>query len=1087
MQKRLVVIVFFLVTVTAQAQLRVRSFNGYHENGGTILFGAVTAQYCAKTTITLENIGSNTISLSTIAVDGDDFLISGNLPEFLDPAANITVDVLFHPMSDGGKSGLLTIYSNDANHGQFNIHLSGTGAAGSIFCDLYDQSYSRMLTSAQAATVILLSKTILIGNSPAGTVIGDLSLPQATSATEFALVPGVGAENNDQFVIVGKELRTAGPVETIAMRVLTLRVQGVSGGLIQEDVFRVTFIPAPIANSAEECGNVVARFDYLINDLAFNSSGQLFGASSDGKILQSLDDGENWNIINSGVSTSLHDLMFKGTVGYVSTETGILKSDDDGATWFQLYLPSTHYFYDVVPFFIDGLNGFLATDQGEFFHTSNGGRTWDTALLHEGGFKRIWFWNSTSGIAIRSNGRFSKTTNGGITWTYLTDPSGLNIASPSDFWFVNDTDGFLVNGFKLFKTTNKGDTWTKVKDLDLPYERIVFINETTGFIYGQFPFFYRTTDGGTTWEVMDSLVDANLLISTVAFNTESNKLYLSLGYPSPFERAIALSDNLGTDLTIDRQFRGENFYRVEFFNENTGFLFGEYNNYKTADKGARWTKLDWGISVGSAHFFDEMNGWVTNSLSLYKTSDGGQTLEEMFTPDPDLGHRIGNLMVITPQFALAYSLNSVYRTLDGGQTWQFIEENPAHVQDMHFVSETIGYRVALFGHIEKTTNAGTTWNWIYEPDPGSASVFTALYFVNEDLGFKAGNSGVFSKTTDGGLTWTAISTGFHHDTMELYFRDSMNGYSLGTQGSIYETHDGGASWNLFSPAITDQYIFDFQFNGDNIYLSGGDGLIATFTEPPAPPTQPGYISGDEILCHGDLKRYVLADLPGGNYYSWTSTGTFYQIQNAEVAIAFPEVKDYSISVSQVSRCGISLPRTLQIRAVEAAIPEISGPLTIDGNGEGIRYDVSDPLPILYTWHAAPALAVESDNSTAVIDWSSTSTLGTISVISIDPQSGCRAHAKQEVTLDIQVGIEAEADSYISVYPNPGTGVFLIESKSLGTLRAEVHDLMGRVYLENNLAPEGKATLNLQAAPPGVYLLELHDQNNNRMIKRIIKK
>src|SRR5688572_1646923 len=154
MQKRLVVIVFFLVTVTAQAQLRVRSFNGYHENGGTILFGAVTAQYCAKTTITLENIGSNTISLSTITVDGDDFLISGNLPEFLDPAANITVDVLFHPMSEGGKSGLLTIYSNDADHGQFNIHLTGTGAAGAIFCDLYDQSYSRMLTSAQAATVI---------------------------------------------------------------------------------------------------------------------------------------------------------------------------------------------------------------------------------------------------------------------------------------------------------------------------------------------------------------------------------------------------------------------------------------------------------------------------------------------------------------------------------------------------------------------------------------------------------------------------------------------------------------------------------------------------------------------------------------------------------------------------------------------------------------------------------------------------------------------------------------------------------------------------------------------------------------------
>jgi photosystem II stability/assembly factor-like uncharacterized protein len=1087
MQKSIVVVILLLITITAHAQLRVRSFQGYHEHNGTIPFGSVTAQYCTKLTITIENLGTKRISLSTITLDGDDFLISGNLPEYLGPAANTTVDVLFHPMSEGDKSGLLTIYSNDANHAQFDIRLTGNGTAGSIFCDLYDQTYSRLLTSGQAATVILLSKATVIGNGPTGTVVGELSLPQSTAPTEFSLVSGIGGENNDQFAIVGNELRTAGPVETVSTRTLNVRVRGIANEMVQEDFFRVTFIPAAIPVSVEDCANTMTRYDYLINDIAFNSTGKLFGASSDGKILQSNDIGQNWDFINSGVTTSLHDLIFKGNIGYVATETGILKSDDNGASWFQLYLPSTHYFYDAVPFFLDELNGFLATDQGEFFHTTNGGRTWDTALLHEGGFKKIWFWSNTHGIALRSNGRLSKTTNGGITWSYVADPSGLDVALPSDFWFVNDTDGFLVNGFKLFKTTNKGDTWTKVKDLDLPNEKIIFINETTGFVHGQFHSFYRTTDAGITWEVMESLVNANLLISAIAFNTENNKLCLSLGSYSPFERAIALSDNLGIDLTIDRQFKGENFNRLEFINESTGYLFGEYNNYKTTDGGVRWTKLDWGISVGSAHFFDEMNGWVTNSLSLYKTSDGGKTLEEMFTPDPELGHRIGNLMVITPQFALAYSLNSMYRTLDGGQSWQFIEDNPAHVQDMHFVSQTIGYRVALFGHIEKTTNAGTTWNWIYEPEPSHSATYSALYFVSEDLGFKAGLDGAFSKTTDGGLSWTDMPTSFWHNTAALYFKDSMNGYSLGTSGGIYETRDGGLSWELFSPAIIDHNISDFQFTGDKIYLSGRSGLIATFTDPPVPPTQPGYIIGDEILCRGDIKKYILANLPEGNFYSWTTTGTFYQIQNTQVVIAFPEVDNYSVSVHQVSRCGISLPRMLEIHAVEATIPEISGELNIEGNGEGIPYAISEPLPVLYTWHAAPASAVESDNSSAVIDWSSTSTTGTISVISIDPQSGCRARTDQTVNIDVQVGIESEADSYISVYPNPGTGLFLIESKSTGTLKAAVHDMMGRIYLESKLPPEGKTTLNLQGAPPGVYLIELHDQNNNRIIKRVIKK
>jgi hypothetical protein len=83
MQKSIVVVILLLITITAHAQLRVRSFQGYHEHNGTIPFGSVTAQYCTKLTITIENLGTKRISLSTITLDGDDFLISGNLPEYL--------------------------------------------------------------------------------------------------------------------------------------------------------------------------------------------------------------------------------------------------------------------------------------------------------------------------------------------------------------------------------------------------------------------------------------------------------------------------------------------------------------------------------------------------------------------------------------------------------------------------------------------------------------------------------------------------------------------------------------------------------------------------------------------------------------------------------------------------------------------------------------------------------------------------------------------------------------------------------------------------------------------------------------------
>jgi len=302
---------------------------------------------------------------------------------------------------------------------------------------------------------------------------------------------------------------------------------------------------------------------------------------------------------------------------------------------------------------VDGTNG---SPVNEFTKTLNAGNLWTPGTITVNGAlapANISAVSATKAWVAEypttgAGGKVYATTDGGATWVnqnnasmYTNSASFLNIVH-----FFNENDGFCmgdpINGyFEIYYTHDGGATWTAVATANNPaaqsgemgwtgvydaYNNIAWFGTNKGRIY-------KTTDKGETWTVLTpGLTD----IQKVTFNNEMNGIAQQIVYNTSTGGITSLTMKKTTDggVTWTSVTPGANFWKSDicavpdmpgkYYSVGTdGGASGsaKYGSSYSLDFGATWTPIDTGVQYICVEFLNDQTGWA-GGFSTNATTSG---------------------------------------------------------------------------------------------------------------------------------------------------------------------------------------------------------------------------------------------------------------------------------------------------------------------------------------------------------------------------------------------------------------------------------------------------------------------------------
>ncbi len=400
--------------------------------------------------------------------------------------------------------------------------------------------------------------------------------------------------------------------------------------------------------------------------------GTLFASTNGAGVYRSTDNGNLWSAVNYMLwdfNISSIELRGGDTI-YVGTQTeGMFRSEDNGNTWIQTGTELKNNIVQAISFTASG--DILAGTREDLFRSSNKGTSWTVSSK---GFANA----TVESIAASSNGDIYcsvegrglfRTTDKGENWTKIYDSLKTSITGYLSF----SLSGTMFKTIRsvLYKSDNNGYNWTQI----LNASGIEFGKDSTIYAYGQS--LNISKDYGKTW--------------TSLFSPGIDTAFTSLKVNSITNTFIAV-------------------IRV---------VFGKYVSYyltRSTDGGVNWSNCANGINLAYGLELKSVNskGHIflisgSNYNVLYRSTDNG---DSWIQSGPQFPGIVRSLVIDSKDRLFAVtSASGIYLSTDNGDTWTTVNNGLFSTSTTALVISPDGY-----------SYCGTMYNGIFRISSSTVNI-----------------------------------------------------------------------------------------------------------------------------------------------------------------------------------------------------------------------------------------------------------------------------------------------------------------------------------------------------------------------------
>ena len=550
-------------------------------------------------------------------------------------------------------------------------------------------------------------------------------------------------------------------------------------------------------------------------------------AFTGGGVLKSNDGGKNWYPINTGLPTSMIGAWGESiplvaslainpqapSVLYAANRAGLFKTTNGGRKWHAVLGQPAVENLELTTVVVDpqtpatmyaGAVGSSPGSSGSVFKSIDGGdrwSAWGTAGLTFSNVRilaidprtpttlfaaadAIWspspFPPTGGGFTL---GGLFKSTDGGRNWRLMnTGLAGFVHALVGDPQRPDTVYAGMAAG-GVYKTTDRGENWRAVNvgltGLDLSPGALAIDPKTPATVYVATPRggVFKSADSGDSWQPVNTRSINPTPVWVLAIDPITpTTIYAGSGGSGVFKSSdgggswrsmnAGLSDVATSDITalvIDPQTPTTLYL---------GWVGGPYGVpsgvCKSSDAGNSWIAINTGLP----------DSRVVQALAIALSAPATLYLNLRYAGAPDIG---------------------VYKTTDGGKTWNLIAQNSD-------VGSVLGV------------------------DPRTPDIVYASGVPSRE------GSGIL-KSVDGGITWRPINAGLINLHVHALAIDPQTPTTLylGTQewpgqthGGIFKSIDGGSTWRAINAGLTDFNVIALAIDPrtpSTIYATTPDGVF----------------------------------------------------------------------------------------------------------------------------------------------------------------------------------------------------------------------------------------------------------------------